>query len=154
MVPGGTDRRRLQASTPFADTPRVRILLVDKVESWRWRGRFYLQDWPSRRAMAAVRERIRAVTDRRFVGLSVAQVAENLSRVLRRWAPYYRSGNSARCFSSAERYAHERLAIFASTKHGRSGRGWASRYDAAWFASLGVYRLSGGVRYGTAHASR
>ena len=58
-----------------------------------------------RRAMAAVRERIRALTDRRFVGRSVAEVAENVSRVLRRWAPYYRSGNSARRFSSIDRYA-------------------------------------------------
>jgi len=125
-----------------------------KVESWRWRGRWYLQCWPSRRAMAAVRERIRAATDRRFVGLSVAQVAENGSRVLKRWVPYYRSGNSARCFSAVECYAHERLAIFASTKHGRSGRNWKGRYDSAWFQSLPVYRLSGSVRYGTAHASR
>jgi len=125
-----------------------------KVESWRWRGRFYLQHWPSRRAMVAIRERVRAATDRRFVGRSVAQVAENVSRVLRRWAQYYRPGNSARCFSAVDRYAHERLAIFASTKHGRPGRGWAGRYDTAWFQSLGVYRLSGSVRYGTAHASR
>jgi len=125
-----------------------------KVESWRWRGRWYLQHWPSRQAMAAIRERIRAATDRRFVGFSVPAVAEQVSRALQRWAPYYRSGNSARCFSSVDRYAHERLALFASTKHGRSGRGWAGRYDSAWFQSLGVYRLSGGVRYGTAHASR
>ena len=104
--------------------------------------------------MAAIRERIRAATDRRFVGFSVPAVAEEVSRALRRWAPYYRSGNSARCFSSVDRYAHERLAIFASTKHGRSGRGWASRYDSAWFQGLGVYRLSGSVRYGIAHASR
>ncbi len=125
-----------------------------KVESWRWRGRWYLQHWPSRRAMAAVRERIRASTDRRFVGRSVAEVAENVSLVLRRWAPYYRRGTSARCFSSIECYAHERLALFASAKHGRPGRNWAGRYDSAWFQGLGVYRLSGIVGYGTAHASR
>ncbi|MGH2695732.1 MAG: group II intron reverse transcriptase/maturase [Actinomycetota bacterium] len=125
-----------------------------KVESWRWRGRWYLQHWPSRQAMAAIRGRIRAATNRRFVGRSVAEVAENVSRVLRRWAPYYRSGNSARCFSVIDRYAHERLAIFVSTKHGRPGRGWAGRYDSAWFQGLGVYRLGGTVRYGTAHASR
>ena len=125
-----------------------------KVESWRWRGRWYLQRWPSRRAMAAVRDRIRAATDRRFVGLPVAKVAEKVSRVLRRWAPYYRRGNSARCFDAIQCYAHERLAIFASTKHGRSGRNWAGRYDSAWFQGLGVYRLSGSVRYWTAHASR
>jgi hypothetical protein len=74
--------------------------------------------------------------------------------VLRRWAPYYRRGNSARCFSAIECYARERLALFASAKHGRSGRNWQARYDTAWFQSLGVYRLSGNICYGTAHASR
>ncbi|MBI2238412.1 MAG: hypothetical protein HYU54_07810 [Actinobacteria bacterium] len=54
-------------------------------------------------------------------------MAEEVSRALQRWAPYYRSGNSARCFSSVDCYAHERLALFASAKHGRSGRGWSSR---------------------------
>ncbi len=125
-----------------------------KVESWRWRGRWYLQHWPSRYAMAAVRERIRTATDRRYVGRSVAQVAEQVSQVLRRWAQYYRSGNSARCFSAVDHYAHERLALFASAKHGRPGRNWQGRYDTTWFQSLGVYRLSGTVRYRTAHAWR
>jgi len=46
---------------------------------------------------------------------------ELVSWALQRWAPHYRSVNSARCFASVERYAHERLALFASTKHGRSG---------------------------------
>jgi hypothetical protein len=64
------------------------------------------------------------------------------------------SGNSARCFDAIQCYAHERLALFASAKHGRSGRNWVSRYDIAWFQRLGVYRLSGSVHYGTAHASR
>ncbi len=35
-----------------------------KVESWRRRGRFYLQRWPSGRAMRVLREKIRAATDR------------------------------------------------------------------------------------------
>jgi group II intron reverse transcriptase/maturase len=31
-----------------------------KVESWRWRGRWYLQRWPSSRAMLSVRAKIRS----------------------------------------------------------------------------------------------
>jgi len=49
---------------------------------------------------------------------------------------------------------HERLAIWASSKHGRHGRNWQHRHTTAWLARLGVYRLSGQVRYETAHASR
>ena len=125
-----------------------------KVESWRWRGRWYLQRWPSQRAMLSVRAKIRSLTDRKLVGWPVEAIVAKLNRLLRGWAAYFRHGNSARKFDAIDRYVHERLAIWASSKHGRHGRNWQSRYTAAWLARLGVYRLSGKVRYATAHASR
>ena len=125
-----------------------------KVESWKWRGHWYLQRWPSQRAMATVRARIRALTDRRLVGFSVESVVANLNRSLRSWAAYFRYGNSGRKFTLIDSYVHERLAIFASTKHGLSGRNWKRRFTTAWLGSLGVYRLHGTVRWGHAHAWR
>jgi hypothetical protein len=44
--------------------------------------------------------------------------------------------------------------MFASTKHGRHGRNWQRHYTWAWAGRLGVYRLSGRMRPGTAHAVR
>jgi len=41
------------------------------VESWKWPGHYYLQRWPSKRAMASLRTKVRAMTDRRYVGLSL-----------------------------------------------------------------------------------
>lgn len=35
-----------------------------KVESWKWRGKFYLQCWPSARAMGVLRDKVRAATSR------------------------------------------------------------------------------------------
>jgi RNA-directed DNA polymerase len=125
-----------------------------KVESWRWRGHYYLQRWPSNRAMAAIRAKIREATDRRSVGLSMEQVVAGLNRVLRGWGAYFRYGNSARKFTVIDSYVHERLAIFASTKHGLVGRNWQRRFTWAWGSRLGVYRLHGTVRYGAAHALR
>jgi RNA-directed DNA polymerase len=125
-----------------------------KVESWKWRGRWYLQRWPSARAMSSVRAKIRAVTHRRFVGKELSSIVEYLNPVLRGWANYFRTGNSARKFSRIDSYVHERLAILASAKHRRSGRNWVTRYNGAWFRRLGVFALTGTVRYGTAHASR
>jgi len=69
-----------------------------KVESWRWRGRYYLQRWPATRAMNAIRAKIREATDRRFVGHCLAWIVANLNRVLRGWGAYFRHGNSARKF--------------------------------------------------------
>ncbi|MDQ3978859.1 MAG: group II intron reverse transcriptase/maturase [Actinomycetota bacterium] len=127
---------------------------LHKVESWRWRGRWYLQRWPSARAMQHIRAKIRAGTDRRFAGVELSIVVEHLNPVLRGWGNYFRHGNSARKFSQIDSYVHERLAILTSTKYALSGRNWVSRFDGPWFRRLGVYTLTGTVRYGTAHASR
>jgi group II intron reverse transcriptase/maturase len=127
---------------------------LHKVESWRFKGRYYLQRWPSDRAMAAVRAKIREATDRRFVGYPVDWVVVRLNRVLRGWGGYFRHGNSARKFAQIDSYVHQRLAIFASVKHGLHGRNWQRRFTWAWLKALGVYRLSGRVQSGAAHALR
>jgi group II intron reverse transcriptase/maturase len=125
-----------------------------KVESWKWRGRWYLQRWPSPRAMKNVRARIRELTDRRYAGIELEIAVERLNPVIRGWGNYFRSGNSARKFSQIDSYVHERLAILASNKHQRSGRNWGSRFNSDWLGRLGVHTLTGTVRYGTAHAPR
>lgn len=125
-----------------------------KVESWKWRGRFYLQRWPSARALGVLREKIRAATSRSRTERPVATVVADLNPVLRGWAAYFRNGNSGRKFNAVDGYVHERLAIFASRKHGLAGRNWTTRYTYGWITRLGVYRLTGNVRGATAHASR
>jgi group II intron reverse transcriptase/maturase len=129
-----------------------------KVESWKWRGRWYLQRWPSARAMRSIRAKIREATDRRVVGELIGVSMTRLNRILRGWHAYFRYGNSSRKFKTIDSYVHERLAILASRKYSRPGRNWGprGRFNYAWFQSLGVFRLSkpGAVRYGTAHAWR
>jgi group II intron reverse transcriptase/maturase len=125
-----------------------------KVESWRWRGKWYLQRWPSARAMSSIRAKVRALTARRYTALPLSMVVERLNPVLRGWGNYFRGGNSARKFAQIDSYVHERLAILARNKHQRSGRGWATEYNVAWFQRLGVHTLTGSVRYGSANASR
>jgi group II intron reverse transcriptase/maturase len=125
-----------------------------KVESWKWRGKFYLQRWPSARAMSSIRAKIRELTDRRYTEMALSSVVDRLNPVVRGWGNYFRDGNSARKFTQIDSYLHERLAILARNKHQRSGRGWATEYNIAWFQRLGVHTLSGSVRYGNANASR
>jgi group II intron reverse transcriptase/maturase len=127
---------------------------LHKVESWKWRGKWYLQRWPSTRAMNRIRSRIRELTDRRYSGLPIDAAVERLNPVLRGWGNYFRHGNSAKKFAQIDSYVHERLAILACNKHGLSGRKWDSRFDGAWFARLSVHTLKGTISYGTAHASR
>jgi RNA-directed DNA polymerase len=123
-------------------------------ESWKRRGRWYLQKWPSPRAMASIRAKIRERTDRRLARLPLEWAVENLNPVLRGWGRYFRYGNSAAKFAAIDSYVNERLAILASAKHGLQGRNWVTRFNYEWATSLGVYRLTGTVRPTTAYASR
>jgi RNA-directed DNA polymerase len=102
-----------------------------KVESWKWRGRFYLQRWPSARALGVLRDKIRAVTSRSRTERPVAAVVAELNPVLRGWAGY-----------------------FPSRKHGLAGRNWTTRYTYGWISRLGVFRLTGNVRGTPVHAQR
>jgi RNA-directed DNA polymerase len=117
-------------------------------------GRWYLLKWPSARAMASIRGKIRERTDRRLARLPLAQVVENLNPMLRGWGAYFRYGNSARKFDAIDHYVNQRLAMLASTKHGLLGWNWTTRFDHKWVTSLGVHRFSGTVRPTTAYASR
>jgi RNA-directed DNA polymerase len=90
-----------------------------------------------------LRDKIRAVTSWSRTERPVAAVVAELNPVLRGWAGYFRNGNSGRKFNAVDGYVHERLAIFASRKHGLRGRNWATRYTQGWATRLGVCRLSG-----------
>ncbi|MFB7440422.1 group II intron maturase-specific domain-containing protein [Streptomyces mirabilis] len=125
-----------------------------KMESWKWRGRYYLQRWPSARAMRVLRDKVRAATARSRTERPVSAVVADLNPVLRGWAAYFRDGNSGRKFYVVDGYVHERLAIFASAKHRLTGRNWTTRFTYGWITRLGVYRLTGNVHRATAHASR
>jgi RNA-directed DNA polymerase len=122
------------------------------VESWRWRGRYYLNRWPSARAMASIRAKVRARTDRRYASAPLDVVADYLNPVLRGWGAYFRHGNSNRKFHAVDSYVHQRMARLASVKHGRRGINWQVRFDYRWLQSLGVYRLTGTIGLRPAHA--
>ena len=109
-------------------------------------GHWYLLKWPSTRAMAQVKAKIRERTDRRRARLPLEWAVENVNRAVRGWGNYFRYGNSAAKFSAIDSYANERLAILASAKHGLRGRNWVSRFNYEWTTQMGVYRLSGTVR--------
>jgi group II intron reverse transcriptase/maturase len=121
-----------------------------KVESWRKRGRKYLQHWPSRRAMQAVRDRIKAITKPRHrLPEPVGAIVAELNMVLRGWGAYFRVGNSNRKFQQIDAYVQERLALWHSKKAGQPGRNW-ERHSLAYFQALGVYELTGTVKWYTA----
>jgi RNA-directed DNA polymerase len=116
--------------------------------SLRWNRRFCYK-WPSRRAMASIRAKVKAITaPRSRLKLPIGQLVDELNPVLKGWGNYFRRGNSREKFNQIDSYVRERLALFDSKKRGQTGRRWGQVHDGAWQAKLGVFRLSGTIRYG------
>jgi RNA-directed DNA polymerase len=120
------------------------------VASWRRRGKRYLHQWPGRRAMQRVRDRIKTITAPRSrlkepVGVLVAE----LNRVLHGWGAYFRVGNASRQFAQIDNYVRERIALFVSKKRQRAGRRWTA-HSRAFFRALGLHELQGTVAWASA----
>ena len=77
----------------------------------------FLARWPSHKAMQHARDRIRELTGRERLLLSVEEVVQDVNSFLRGWAGYFRYGNSARPFDKIMRYAVVRLSLFVAKRH-------------------------------------
>ncbi len=87
------------------------------------RGVTFLARWPADKAMQRARDRIRELTVRSRLRLSVETVVGDINMFLNGWAGYYRYGHSTVRFDKIRNYALERLAIFIGKRHKR-GRGF------------------------------
>jgi group II intron reverse transcriptase/maturase len=117
-------------------------------ESWRWRGRWYMQRWPSVRAMKAIRSKVRdVVASRSVLSTTLAERIRALNPVLRGWGRYFSAGNSTGKLAAVDQYVYLRLAIFLRNKHQRRYLGVVGPRLNTLFDALGLVRLTGTVRY-------
>jgi RNA-directed DNA polymerase len=76
--------------------------------------------------MQHARDRIREITDRRWLLRPVEDTVRALNRFLRGWAGYFRYGNSAHHFDAISSYAADRLAGHVAKRHKRPrAYGWS-----------------------------
>ena len=106
---------------------------------------WFLARWPSRRAMARARDRIRELTARRLLARPIEAVVGSINRFLAGWGAYFRHGNSSACFDAIEHFVTERLVLFISKKHQQRGRWFGRRVLFASPTRLGLVRLAGTV---------
>jgi RNA-directed DNA polymerase len=120
----------------------------------RNRSRTYAACWPSRPAVTAAKDRVRALVPLSRVGLPTIMVVQDLNAFLRGWGAYFRHGNSTQQFKALDAFVSERLARFETRKHG--SRNWRRGVFELLKDedTLGLVRLAGTVRYPTAHAAR
>ncbi len=110
--------------------------------------RYYLQRWPSARAMNRIRARIKALTGRGRAGMDIRDVIAAINPILRGWGNYFRTGNAARKFLQIDDYVRSRLRGLMRKRYGRNLRpGQSDVWTREWFEAHGLHRLRGTVRY-------
>jgi RNA-directed DNA polymerase len=116
---------------------------------------YYLQRWPSHRAMRRIRQRVKAATHRGACHRPLRDTIAQLNPVLRGWGAYFRTGNAATKFGQVDDYVAWRLKRGLVKRHGRNLRpGQAAQWTPDYFHALGLYRLRGTIRYPEAASCR
>ena len=108
--------------------------------------------FPSKRALRDVMYRIKTLTDRSTLNLSLDQLIHALNPILRGWTNYHRHNASKRCFAYLSHYLWWRVIRWLRKKYPRLtwkqirrrcwGRHWTSREGTrlAWPAEVPVTR--------------
>jgi RNA-directed DNA polymerase len=110
--------------------------------------RYYLQRWPSQRAMNRVRGKIKAKTGRGRAGQDIREVIADLNPVVRGWGNYFRTGNAAKKFNQIDSYILSRLRGLMIKRYGRNLKaGQTSTWTREFFEAHGLHRLRGTVCY-------
>lgn len=109
---------------------------------------YFLQRWPSQRAMRSIRQRVKELTPRARCHADIRDVIAALNPVLRGWANYFRSGNTAKRFKQLDTYVWRRLLRLRIKRKGRHLKpGDVKRWSRDSFCNLGLYRTRGTVEY-------
>jgi RNA-directed DNA polymerase len=109
---------------------------------------YYLQRWPSPRAMQRIRQRVKALTPRSACHRDLRATIAQLNPVLRGWGAYFRTGNAAIKFGQVDDYVAWRLKRLLRKRYGRDLRaGQAFSWTPDFFHALGLHRLRGTIRY-------
>jgi group II intron reverse transcriptase/maturase len=109
---------------------------------------YFLQRWPSRRAMQRIRQRVKELTPPSAQHRDLRDVIAEINPVVRGWGQYFRTGNASKQFVQVDRYVVDRLRTLRRKRKGRHLRPGEMR---AWtrdaFEDLGLYRLRGTIRF-------
>ena len=85
-------------------------------------GRLVPYAWPSQKAMAAVRAKIREQTERTRLRVDLRELIGELNHIIYGWRAYFSLGNSTKKLADLDRYVWLRLWRFLSKRQGSHGR--------------------------------
>ena len=109
---------------------------------------YFLQRWPSQRAMKRIRGRVKELTPRAACHRETRETIALLNPVLRGWGGYFRTGNAAVKFGQIDTYVCGRLQRLLRQRKGRQvHQGERAGWTPAYFQALGLHRLRGTIHY-------
>ena len=114
-----------------------------RIQRHQQRGshRRYVYTYPSRKALAAVKAKVRAVTGQ-TTNQSLGLMLLRLNWVLRGWAYYFRHGASSKTFAYLDTFAWRRVIRWLCRKHPRTGwRRLCRRWLPGWRPTEGKVTL-------------
>ena len=104
-------------------------------------GQRAVYTWPSKKALGAVKAKVRALT-RAGSNQPLAALLGHLNRVLRGWTNYFRHGVSKRTFDYLGQFTWNRVLRWLRRKHPRASWGWLRRrYLPRWWPTHGMTAL-------------
>jgi RNA-directed DNA polymerase len=104
-------------------------------------GRRAVYTWPSKKALAAVKAKVRALT-RAASNQPLAALLGHLNRALRGWTAYFRYGVSKRTFDYLGQFTWNRVLRWLRRKHPKASWGWLRRrYLPRWWPTHGKTEL-------------
>lgn len=114
----------------------------------------YVYTIPSRKAVQAIKDRVKLRTTRSTLHQDLDQLLLGLNRSLRGWANYFRHGVSSRAFANVDYHAWQRIGTWIRRKHGRISwpevrrrfcdKGWRPAYNGVHFDGATSVKI---VRY-------
>jgi group II intron reverse transcriptase/maturase len=94
-------------------------------------------NWPSQKAMKAVRKKIHEISERKQLCDTPEEVIQSLNPVIRGWRNYFRCGNSTEKLRQLDKYVRYRLQRWARGRKGSRGH-WNEHVFDIWIAESGL----------------
>jgi group II intron reverse transcriptase/maturase len=85
-------------------------------------GRLVPYAWPGKKAMKAIRSRIRELTTRSKLKELPEEIVGKLNLIIKGWRNYFRFGNGSRKLQGLDEYVRERLRRMAEARKGLRGK--------------------------------
>lgn len=104
-------------------------------------GKLKTYYYPTPKAMASVKEKIREVVRKgQHYDLPVF-IKERINPILRGWGNYFKTGNSRKHFLSISNYTIWTLCIMLRKKYKKRGKGWRDHPPSWFFGYQGLFKL-------------